>query len=91
MEMFLQLLGFLTSGAHQVVFTANCVVLICPILKQYLKLNIFENIQNLFLLWQKNSIPKPLNLLHAIIFLDYFTKKVKQKITFGSFNVCFTK
>ena len=74
--MFLQLLVFLIFGAHQVAFTASCVVLICPILKQYLKLNILESTQSLFLLWQKNSTQKPLNLLHAIIFLDYLTKKV---------------
>lgn len=79
MKMFLQLLAFLTFEALQVAFTASCVVLICPTLKQYLKLSILENIQSLFLLWQKNSIQKPLNLLHAIIFLDYLTKKVVKK------------
>ncbi len=77
--MYLQLLAFLTSVAQQAAFTASCVDLIYPILKLYLKLNISENIQSLFLLWQKNSTPKHLNLLHAIIFLDYLTKKVVKK------------
>ena len=88
MEMFLQLLGFLTSEAHQVVFTANCVVLICPILKQYLKLNIFENIQNLFLLWQKNS-PKTFEPTPCHYFLRLLHKKGKTKNYFRFFQCMF--